>query len=73
MIEGIYSRIQSWEKKKNLENIKEVVVGFERRINTEVRKQKKLGMAEKRDFRRGELPEKRYCIDGVIGSLRTSI
>jgi len=31
---------------------------FEERINTEVRRQEKLDMVEKRDFRRRELPEK---------------
>jgi len=31
---------------------------FEGRMNTEVRKQEKIDMAEERDFRRGELPEK---------------
>ena len=31
---------------------------FEGRINAEVRKQEKIDMAEERDFRRGELPEK---------------
>ena len=31
---------------------------FERKMNTEVRRQEKLDTAEERDFRRGELPEK---------------
>jgi len=31
---------------------------FEGRINTEVRRQEKLDMAEEKNFRRGELPEK---------------
>jgi len=31
---------------------------FEGRMNTEVRRQEKLDMAEEKDFRRGELPEK---------------
>jgi len=31
---------------------------FEERINTEVRRQEKLDIVEKRDFRRRELPEK---------------
>ena len=48
----------SWEKKEDLENTKEVVVEFERRISTEVRKQEKLKAVEERDFKRGELPEK---------------
>jgi len=41
-----------------LENTKEVVVEFKERINTEVRRQEKLDMAEERDFRKGELPGK---------------
>jgi len=35
-----------------------VVAEFKRRINTEVRRQKKLNIVEERDFRRGELPGK---------------
>ena len=31
---------------------------FEGRMNTEVRKQEKINIAEERDFRRGKLPEK---------------
>jgi len=38
--------------------MKEVVAEFERRVNTEVRKQKKLDMTGEEDFRRRELPEK---------------
>ena len=48
----------SWERKEDLENAKEVVVEFEGRLNAEVRKQEKLDIAEERDFKRGELPEK---------------
>jgi len=35
-----------------------VLEKFEGRMNTEVRRQEKLDMAEEKDFRRGELPEK---------------
>jgi len=35
-----------------------VLEEFEGRMNTEVRRQEKLDMAEKKDFRRGELPGK---------------
>jgi len=38
-----------------LENIKEVVAWFERRMNTEVRQQEKLNITKKRNFRRREL------------------
>jgi len=41
-----------------LENTKEVVVKFEKRLSVEVRKQEKLNIVEKRNFRRRELPEK---------------
>jgi len=36
----------SWERKEDLENTKEVVVEFEGRVNAEVRKQEKLDMTE---------------------------
>ena len=48
----------SQKKEKDLENIKEVVAEFERRLNVEVRQQKKLDIVEDRNFRRGELLEK---------------
>ena len=48
----------SWEKKEDLENTKEIVAEFKERINMEVRSQKKLKMVEEKDFRRGELPGK---------------
>ena len=38
-----------------MENKKEAVVEFERRVSTEVWRQKKLNLAEERDFKRGEL------------------
>jgi len=62
-----------WERKKNLENVKEVIAEFEGRINAEVRRQEKLDLVEEQDFRRGELPEKyaaRCCINEMMGSLR---
>ena len=46
------------EKEEDLENIKERIAEFKRRMNTEVRQQEKLDMAEDRDFRRGELSGK---------------
>jgi len=48
----------SWVKKEELENVKEVLVEFKERIEVEVRRQEKIDRVEKRDFRRGELPEK---------------
>ena len=48
----------SWEKEKDLENAKELVAKFEKKMNAEVRRQKKLDKAEKEDFRRGKLSGK---------------
>ena len=45
-------------KEEDLENTKKVVVEFERRINTEVRSQKKLNTIEEKDFIKGELLRK---------------
>ena len=47
-----------WKREKDLENTKDVVAKFERRVNIEVRQQEKLDRVEKRDFRREKLPEK---------------
>ena len=52
------AKYNSWKREENLENIKKVVVEFERRVNTEVRRQEKLNMVEERNFRRGKLPRK---------------
>jgi len=48
----------TWERKEDLGNAREVLEGFEGRMNAEVRRQEKLDMAEEKDFRRGELPGK---------------
>ena len=48
----------SWEKKEDLKNTKELVIEFEKRINAEVRRQEKLDIAEEKDFRKRELLEK---------------
>jgi len=48
----------SQKREKDLENVKEVVAEFEERMNTEVRQQEKLDIAEERDIRRRKLPEK---------------
>jgi len=45
----------SWEREKNLENAKEVVVEFKRRINVEVKRWEKLDIVKKRNFRREKL------------------
>jgi len=54
------------EKKKDLENVKEVVVEYEGIMNTEVKRQEKLDMAEERNFRRGELLVK-YMVKMLCG------
>jgi len=48
----------SWIKKEELGNAKEVLEDFERRMEVEIKRQEKLNRIEERDFRRGELPEK---------------
>ena len=53
----------SWEKKEDLENTKKLVTVFERRMNAEVRRQEKLDLAEKKDFRRGKLPGKKILYE----------
>ena len=44
-----------WKKREDLGNAEEVLEKFKERINTEVRRQEKINMVEKRDFRRGGL------------------
>ena len=41
-----------------MENTKKLVAKFEGKMNVEVRRQKKLNLAEEKDFRRTELPGK---------------
>ena len=48
----------TWKRKKDLKNVREALEEFKGRINTEVRRQEKIDMAEKKDFRREELPGK---------------
>jgi len=48
----------TWERKENLKNAGVALKEFEGRMNVEVRRQEKIDMAEERDFRRRELPEK---------------
>ena len=44
-----------WKNVEDLENAKEVVAKFERRLSTKVRQQEKLDIMEERDFRRRDL------------------
>jgi len=55
---GFIVKGDTWERKEDLKNTREALEEFEGRMNTEVRRQEKINMAEERDFRRGELPEK---------------
>ena len=55
---GFTAERDSWKKKEDLKNIKEIVVEFKERINAEVRRQEKLELAEEKNFRRAELPGK---------------
>ena len=48
------------ERKEDLEDTKEVVVKFERRISIEVRRQENLDIAEEKDFRRRRATRKIY-------------
>jgi len=55
---GFMAEHDTWEREEDLGNAREVLEEFEGRMNTEVRRQEKLDMAEEKDFRRGELPGK---------------
>ena len=44
-----------WKKEEDLGNTREAVEKFKGRMNTKVRRQEKLDMVEKKDFRKGEL------------------
>jgi len=48
----------TWEKREDLENAREALEEFGKRMDAEVRKQERIDMAEEKDFRRGELPGK---------------
>ena len=50
---GFMAEGNTWERKENLKNAEEALKEFEGRM--EIRKQEKIDMVEKRDFRRGEL------------------
>jgi len=55
---GFIAEYDSWKREKDLENAKEVVAEFKKRINAEFKRQEKIDRVEERDFRRGELLEK---------------
>ena len=73
---GFTAEGNAWERKENLKNTGEALEEFEGRMNAEVRKQEKIDMAEKRDFRRGELQEslqQGYCTSGMMENLKRKI
>ena len=47
-----------WEKEEDLENARELVNKFEEGLSAEVRRQEKIDMMGKKEFRRGILPGK---------------
>ena len=63
---GFTAEHNSWEKEEDLENAKELVAEFEGKMNAEVRRQEKLYLAEKKDFKRAELPRK-YMVRMLYG------
>ena len=48
----------TWKRKEDLGNARKALEEFEGRMNTEIRRQEILDMAEEKDFRRGRLPGK---------------
>ena len=53
---GFTAKQDIWEKKENLENVKEALEEFEGQINAEVRRQERIDIIEEREFRREKLP-----------------
>ena len=49
---GFTAEHDSQEKKKDLQNMKELVAKFKEKITTKVRRQEKLDIVEEKDFRR---------------------
>ena len=55
---GFTAEHDTWERKEDLGNAREVLEKFKGRMKAEVRRQEKIDMTKERDFRRGELPGK---------------
>jgi len=51
----LIAEYNTWEREKELENTKEVVSKFEKRVSVEIKRQEKLKIVEKRKFRRRKL------------------
>jgi len=54
---GFMAEHDTWERREDLGNAKEVLEEFKGRMDTEVRRQEKIDKAEKQDFRREKLSE----------------
>ena len=67
MVEG-----DTWERKENLKNAEEALEEFEERMNAEVRRQERIDIAEKRDFRREELLGK-FTAKMLLSQIRYSL
>ncbi len=65
---GFMAEGDTWEKLENLKNTGEALEEFEGRMNAEIRRQEKIDMAEKRDFRREKLLEK-FTVKMLYGLL----
>jgi len=63
----------TWEKREDLGHAKETLEEFKGRMNVEIRRQEKLDMEEKKDFRRGELPEKYMVKMLYVSQIRYSL
>ena len=57
---GFTAESDTWERKEDLEHVRELVNEFEGRMNAKVRRQKKIDMVEEKDFRRGGVARKVY-------------
>jgi len=55
---GFTAEHDTWERKEDLGNVEEALEEFKGRMSAEVRRQERIDIAEKRDFRRKELPGK---------------
>jgi len=55
---GFTAKENTWEKKENLKNVKEALKEFKGKISAEVRKEERINIAEKKDFKREKLLEK---------------
>ena len=56
----------TWKRKEDLENTRKAIEKFEGRMSAEVRRQERLDIMEKKDFRRGKLLRK-YTVKMLYG------